>query len=208
MNFAECKKQQQDMAAWLVGKKFTVFGTLKFTFGHNVTDRHGEKLLRKFFNKLDIIYLGSNLVDSGCRIERAVFMQTGTSGSNLHYHFLAKPIGDINFFCETARCVWAETSDFTMSFKHTVVDEVRNLEACGMYCGHEFWVHGADTIVLAVTHNSGPTLTSNPIYAQRRLDKRHENNEMTKKREYDCAISANDRRLGKSRNIAGNTATH
>ena len=135
-------------------------------------------------------------------------MHTGTSGSNLHYHFLANPIGDIGFFCETARCVWAEISDFTMGFKNTLVDEVRNLEASGIYCGHEFWVHGADTIVLAVSHNAGPRLTTNPIYAQRRLDKRREKNEMTKQLEYDRAISATDRRLGKTRNIAENTAKH
>ena len=46
-------------------------------------DWQGERQLRRFFNTLDRVYMGPNLVAAGHRIERAVFIHTGASSSNL-----------------------------------------------------------------------------------------------------------------------------
>ena len=67
MNYAENKIQKETIAAWLATRNFTVFGTLKFTDGHDMLNEKGEKLLRKFLNTLDRIYLGSNLINAGHR---------------------------------------------------------------------------------------------------------------------------------------------
>jgi hypothetical protein len=199
MNYVESDSQRQAMTAWLASNEFTAFGTLKFTDGYNMTVEQGEQNLRKFFNNLDRLYFGSNLVNAGHRIERAVFMHTGTSRSNLHYHFLAGPPNDTNFFCETARCVWDETSSFTMGYENTLIDDVRNLNWAASYCVHEYQQHGADTLVLAATHSSLPDQNVNPIHAQRRLQKRCVQNHLTKERALKRQIAARMR----AANIAG-----
>lgn len=168
------------MAAWLETREFTVFGTLKFTNGHSISEQKAEPILRKFFNKLDKLYLGPNLVAAGHRIERAVFMHTGTSRSNLHYHFMANPAKDIGMFCETARCVWDETSSFTMGYENTLISDVRSLDRTASYCVHEYQTHGADTLHLSTTHQKKAIPTHNPIYAMRRMLKRQQQNELIK----------------------------
>ena len=208
MNYAENKIQKETIAAWLATRNFTVFGTLKFTDGHDMLDEQGEKLLRKFLNKLDRIYLGSNLINAGHRIERVVFKHTGESFNNLHYHFVARPAGDIDFFCETARCVWDEISTFTMGLENTIIDQIRNQDDVANYCLHEYWVHGADTLVLPTIHKSTPTPNINPIHQQCRLEKRISQNELTKQRASERAIISHARKLKKQKNIAKNTATY
>lgn len=145
---------------------------------------------------------------AGHRIKRAAFMHTGISRSNLHYHFLARPPGDTDLFCETARCVWDETSSFTMNYKDTFIDQVRNLDKAASYCTHEYQTHGADTLVLAATHAALPALKVDPIHMKRRLTKRSAQNIRTKQQTRNSTVVTAVVAQASSTNIAGNTANY
>lgn len=203
MNYAEIERQKQDLAKWLARVDWTVFGTVKFTNGHDIHERKAEADLRKFWNKLDRVYMGANLVDAGHKIERVVFKQYGESGGNLHFHFVANPKANVERFCETARCVWDETSSFTMGYENTVIERARSSENTTRYGLHEFDRLGADTLFLPATHFASPLPSANPIHKLRRLTKRHDQNEQTKE-----AALMRQALAGRRKRIAALAATH
>ncbi|MFT5742307.1 MAG: hypothetical protein ACI86S_000365 [Paracoccaceae bacterium] len=203
MNYEEIEKQHSALTDWLAGTEWTVFGTLKFTDGHRINERKAEAIVRKFFNSLDRAYFGCNLVDAGHRIERVVFKQLGSSGSNVHYHFVAKPYFNTEQFCNAAKCAWAEASNFTMGYEHTVIEPARSAAGARNYGLHEFWKLGADTLCLHATHLSQQHPKIKPIQKLRRLLKIQVANEKTKERAL-VRVALAERR----KKIAAETATH
>jgi hypothetical protein len=161
MKYAENKKQQQAMAAWLETREFTVFGTLKFTNGFAVHDARGEKIVRQYFCALDRVYYGNASTYMGMRHNRIVFKHMGTSQENLHYHFLAKPHTDPTLFAQLAKKQWAKMGSWTAGWEKTEIDSVRCNSAASNYMVHEFHTLGADTICLpASSYNAS---TSDPL---------------------------------------------
>lgn len=191
------------MTNWLAQAGWTVFGTLKYTNGYEIVERKAEADVRRFWNELDRTYLGRNLVDKGHRVERFVFKQLGSSGSNLHFHFVAKPNANIEQFCDTARCVWDETSSFTMGYEHTVIESARSGVRTTRYGLHEFEKLGADTLYLPATHFSQQPPNPKPMHKFRRLIKRQAANEQTKETAL-MRVALAARRA----KIAGQAATH
>jgi hypothetical protein len=176
MNVAENHKQKNELVDWLGQTDWTVFGTLKFTDGQDISAKKAEADLKKYFNKLDRTYLGSNMVDAGHRIQRVVFSHLGTCGSNIHFHFVAKPDAEVGRFCETARLVWQETSNFTMGYENTKIEAVDDASAVTRYCLHEYNRLGPETLYLPATHCAAAHPKPKPIHKLRRLLKRHERN--------------------------------
>jgi hypothetical protein len=88
MNSVNKNKQQDALATWLAKTDWQVFGTLKFTDGHSISEHKAEAIVSKFFNSLDRAYLGRNLVDAGHRLERVVF--TCCTNTRLHRLQLAR----------------------------------------------------------------------------------------------------------------------
>lgn len=203
MNYAELNKQQDVLANWLASKGWQVFGTVKLTNGHDMSDSKAEAIMRKFFNSLDRAYLGHNLVNAGHRIERVVFKQFGCSGSNIHFHFVANPNVNIEQFCEAAKCYWDEASNFTLGYEHTVIEPARSAANTSAYGLHEFWRLGADTLCLEATHISQHQPEIKPIQKLRRLLKIQLKNERTKERAL-LRVALAERR----KKIAAQTATH
>jgi len=179
MNYAELNKQYNELTGWLAATDWTVFGTLKFTDGHNISEHKAEAIVRKFFNNLDRAYLGRNLVDAGHRLERVVFKQMGSSGNNLHFHFVANPNVNLEAFCKAARCAWDEASNFTMGYEHTLIETARSATHASSYGLHEYWKLGADTLCLQATHLSQQHPKTKPIQKLRRLLKLQAKNECT-----------------------------
>lgn len=169
MNYVEIEKQHSALTDWLAGTDWTVFGTLKFTDGHSISEHKAEAILRKFFNKLDRAYLGRNLVDAGHRIERAVFKQVGSSGSNVHYHFVARPGVNVERFCDVAKRSWDKANSFTIGYEDTLIERARSAAKTSGYGLHEYWKLGADTLCLRVTHLSQQHPKTKPIQKLRRL---------------------------------------
>jgi hypothetical protein len=202
MNSVNNNKQQDALATWLAKTDWQVFGTLKFTDGHSISEHKAEAIVRKFFNSLDRAYLGRNLVDAGHRLERVVFKQLGTSGSNVHYHFVAQPGVNAEQFCDVAKRAWDEASSFTMGYELTDIKPARNAAACSNYGLHEFWKLGADTLCLRATHLSQHPKTK-PIQKLRRLLKIQTKNECTTESAL-MRMALAERR----KKIAAQTATH
>lgn len=183
MNYADNRVLKSEAETWLLQTDWTVFGTLKFADkDFFISLRKAEAIVRKFFNTMDRLYLGHNLVEAGHRIERAVFLQLGESRSNIHFHFVAKPNADIEQFCETAKCVWDEISSFTMGFESTVIQRAVSASATVRYGLHEFWLLDADTLCLRSTHLAKQSVSPMPMPKLRRLLRRQEKNEGTKER--------------------------
>jgi hypothetical protein len=203
MNSVDKNKQQDALATWLAKTDWQVFGTLKFTDGHSISEHKAEAIVRKFFNSLDRAYLGRNLVDAGHRLERVVFKQLGSSGSNLHFHFVAQPGVNAEQFCDAAKCAWDEASNFTVGFEHTVIERALSPTNTSGYGLHEFWRLGTDTLCLNATHMSQCHPTTKPIQKLRRLLKIQTKNDCTKERAL-MRVALAERR----KKIAAQTATH
>lgn len=204
--------QKAAWADWLTSKQFNVVGTLKYTDGESISDRSAEGILRKFFNSLDILYFGSNRVESGHRINRVVFRQLGISGSNLHFHFLAQSPADPHHFCDIARWEWANASRFTIGYSDVDIAPLRNKRAAAQYGLHEYWRLGGDTIHLPTSHLCGQHPSVRPLSRMRRLLKQSERNTRSFEllteprwlhRHLDSLRQADDVEL-----IAGPSATH
>lgn len=203
MNYVDNNKQHDALKTWLAATDWTVFGTLKFTDGHSISEHKAEAIVRKFFNGLDRAYLGRNLVDAGHRIERVVFKQLGSSGSNVHYHFIAQPGVNAEQFCNAAKCAWGEASNFTMAYEHTVIEPVKSAKRTSSYGLHEFWKLGTDTLCLHATHLSQQHPKIKPIQKLRRLLKIQVKNECTTESAL-MRMALAERR----KKIAAKTATH
>lgn len=176
MNYVD-KNKLVELKRWVREQQFTVFGTLKFTDGTVVSDEHGERTVRAYFNALDRAYFGNAVSNTGMRHKRIVFKHYGTSGANLHYHFLAKPCTDPTLYVQLARRQWAKMSGWTMSLDDTVIERVRSETAVASYVLHEFSMLGTDSLCLSASSLTPPTRSPNQFrnLAQlRRLLRLHE----------------------------------
>ena len=172
MNYAEIEKQQRAVTDWLAETNWHVFGTLKFTDGCAIRLRTAEKLVCKYFNKLDRAYYGNAVTNVGMRHNRRVFKHMGTSGTNLHYHFLAKPHTDPALFADLARKQWADMDSWTMGFADTDITAVRNNKGSSIYMPHEYKKLGADCMFLKASAFKAPKhspLKYRNIHQMRRL---------------------------------------
>lgn len=134
---------------WIEAQEFNVFGTVKFTKGADVTDEHGERTVRAYFNALDRVYFGHAVENVGMRHKRLVLRHTGICSTNLHYHFLAKPLTDANLFIELAKKQWGKMSSWTMAADETQIERVRSTKATAAYILHEYSKQHADCLCLS-----------------------------------------------------------
>lgn len=169
MSFDLKQRERRKAVDWLAATDWQVFGTLKFTDGFNIKDKKAQAIVRRFFSKLDRLYLGANAVSAGHRLERAVFEHRGTSGRNLHYHFVAKPNVSVVEFCNTARCIWGSLDSWTMGYENTQIESVRDIADAVGYGLHEYGKQRAKTLCLPVTHMHQTPPVVKPIYRFRRL---------------------------------------
>jgi hypothetical protein len=139
MNYVENNKQYDALKRWLAAENFTVFGTLKFPSKYPISEYKSQRLVCNFFKKLDRAYYGSAAENIGMRHNRVVFKHMGTSGANLHYHFLAKPHTDPALFAELARKQWANMGTWTMDYVDTDIKAVRSNEGASNYMLHEYY---------------------------------------------------------------------
>lgn len=135
----------------------TVFGTLKFSDGTMLSDAVGNKYIRRFFGALDRAYYGNAANNAGMmRHRRLVFRHRGICGTNLHYHFLAKPASCPIAFADLARRQWACMGGWTTNYDDTQIEQARDVKATSTYVAHEFERLGADCICLSASHLKPP----------------------------------------------------
>ncbi len=160
MNYAD-NKTWKELQKWIEEQSFSVFGTLKFTDGFVVGDARAEKIVCAYLNALDRVYFGNAVDNVGMRHKRLVFKHLGTSGSNLHYHFLAKPSTDASLFSKLARQQWARMSSWTIGADETKIGPVCCNKAASTYVLHEYAELGADCICLPASSLNSPA--RNPL---------------------------------------------
>ena len=146
------KHEYEALQRWLAQTDWQVFGTLKLTDGAALPEQPALKQLRTYFNKLDRVIAGQGRIAAGQRIQRAVFKHYGSSGQNLHFHFLARPVSDVVHFCQTARCLWDQAGRFTESYDNTRVEPARSKNAVTNYVLHEHWRLRTDTLITDASH--------------------------------------------------------
>jgi len=156
MNYVDNDAWRQ-LRGWIGKQGFTVFGTIKFTDGSIAGDARGEKIVCAYFNALDRAYFGNAVDNVGMRHKRLVFKHFGQSGTNLHYHFLAKPSTDPKLYAELARQQWAKMGSWTMGANDTLIEPIRNNDAASAYVLHEYAKQGADCICLSASSLKSPT---------------------------------------------------
>ncbi|AGI74419.1 hypothetical protein OA238_c45550 [Octadecabacter arcticus 238] len=105
---------------------------------------------------MDRAYYGNAATNVGMRHNRVVVKHMGKSGTNLHYHFLAKPDMDLALFADLARKQWAHMSSWTMGFADTDIAAVRSNKGSSIYMLHEYDKLGADTVFLQASALNAP----------------------------------------------------
>ncbi|WP_171134962.1 hypothetical protein [Ruegeria sp. HKCCD7221] len=146
-----------ELSDWIASQHFSVFGTLKFTDGFEISEFTAEPILKRYFCMLDRAYYGNAATNVGMRHQRLVFKHLGSSGQNLHYHFLAKPYTDPQLFSHLARKQWASMGSWTMSEQNTQIGPVLSNQAASKYVLHEYRSLGPDCLLLAASNLTPPS---------------------------------------------------
>lgn len=138
-------------------KDLTIFGTLKLNRkdGEPLTEDEADKIIRRFWFKLDRVYYPSRAVEDGTRIKRLTYRHQGRWG-NGHYHFIAKPPNDDpDDFIAIVKNQWAVASPFA-NIGDSWVEERYSPEGSAAYLAHESHSLGTDTLKLNLSHLDDP----------------------------------------------------
>lgn len=136
---------------------FTIFGTLKLDRidGESISTQMADKIVKRFFGRVDRVYYPSRAVKHGTRIQRLIYWQRGDWGNN-HYHFLAKPPNDDpGCFIAILSELWDCTSPHTASGS-SWIQECASPEGAAAYLAHEVSTLGTDSLKPDLTHLSAP----------------------------------------------------
>lgn len=113
-------------------KDYDVTGTLKFNNGRRVSKTAANKQLIAYWNKLDRIFFGKS-VKKGVGIDRWVFVEYGTCGNNLHYHFKARAPAEPVFFCAVANIIWSGMNPQTAALKFNEITPTIDSQRSAFY---------------------------------------------------------------------------
>ncbi|NVJ95125.1 MAG: hypothetical protein HWD91_06020 [Marivivens sp.] len=138
-------------------KDLTIFGTLKLNRrnGETLNEDEADKIVSRFFAKIDRVYYPSRAVKTGTRVKRLTYRHQGI-WENGHYQFLAKaPNDDPETFIAIVKNLWAIASPFA-NIGDSWVQERYSPEGSAAYLAHESHSLGADTLKLNLSHLQDP----------------------------------------------------
>ena len=138
-------------------KDLTIFGTLKLNRrdGEPLTEEEADKIISRFWAKIDRVYYPSRAVKDGTRVKRLTYRHQGRWG-NGHYHFLAKaPNNDPDDFIAIVKSIWAVASNFA-NIGDSWVQERYSPEGSAAYLAHESHSLGTETLKLNLSHLDDP----------------------------------------------------
>ena len=136
---------------------FTIFGTLKLNRidGESISTEASDKIVKRFWSKVDRVYYPSRAVEHGTRVNRLTYWQRGDWGNN-HYHFLAKdPQGDTDSFIAVLTAIWASISPHTDT-SSSWIQECHSSKGAAAYLAHEVSSLGTDSLKPGLTHLTAP----------------------------------------------------
>ena len=152
-------RHQAALAQWNIHKTadFTIFGTLKLDRidGDSISTGTADKMVKRFWAKVDRVYYPRQAVEHGTRVNRLTYWQRGDWGNN-HYHFLAKsPNNDLDSFIAVLTAMWASISPHTASGSSWIL-ECHSQEGAAAYLAHEVSTLGTDSLKPDLTHLTAP----------------------------------------------------
>lgn len=137
---------------------FTIFGTLKLDRidGESISTQTADKIVKRFWAKVDRVYYPRQAVKHGTRVQRLIYCQQGR-WKNSHYHFLAKPPnGDTEGFISVLTGLWHSISPHTDSGS-SWIQECHSPEGAAAYLCHEVsTLLGTDSLKPDLTHLTAP----------------------------------------------------
>lgn len=83
----KARRIRQAGKLWVEEQGFWLSGTCQYVDGTIVGDRRCIKDAQYYFNMLDRKILSRQLVREGIRLPRLVFLETGKSRENTHFHY-------------------------------------------------------------------------------------------------------------------------
>lgn len=152
-------RHQDALSSWNLQQTagFTIFGTLKLDRidGESISTQTADKIVKRFWAKVDRVYYPEKAVKYGTRVNRLTYWQQGDWGNN-HYHFLAKPpTGDPNSFITVLTALWDSISPHTTSGS-SWIQECISQEGAAVYLSHEVSTLGSDSLNPHLTHLTPP----------------------------------------------------
>lgn len=142
-------KNQQECTALvthLMAQPWNVFGTLKFVNGRTIGRNAAHKVLRRYWNRIDLTFFGKAADRQEVRVPRWCFAHEGSDSENFHVHFaLLSPIPSIERTCTILNAVWAQNHPQTAHLEKNWITPVQDRAAVAQYLTREYWRLGGTT---------------------------------------------------------------
>lgn len=140
MTLAQRKKEQKVLMDDLLTRDWNVFGTLKFVNGRTIGRYTADKLLRRYWNKIDRLFFGKAAERQNIRVPRWCFAHEGSDSENFHIHFaLLAPVADIKRSCCVLNAVWAQEHKQTAPLSKNWILPVNDRSEVASYLTKEYW---------------------------------------------------------------------
>ena len=158
----------------LADDAYTVTGTLKFHKGTMIGSTAASNILKAYWHKLDRTFFG-HTANKGIGIERWIFLEYGSTGNNLHFHFKAKAPIEPYYFCCIANVIWSKFhSQTASSFYNWITPTVLKANSAG-YAVKDTRHFTYDAMGLEASHQNVQALNvstfQNSAQAQRIINK-------------------------------------
>lgn len=141
-NQLECK----NLITHLLAQSWNVFGTLKFVNGRTISRCAAHKLLRSYWNWIDLTFFGKAAERQRVRVPRWCFAHEGSDSENFHIHFaLLSPIRDTDRTCAILNALWGQHHPQTAPLAKNWVTPVQDRAAVAQYLTREYWRLGGAT---------------------------------------------------------------
>lgn len=148
MTMAQRKKEQKILTDDLLTRNWNVFGTLKFENGRTIGRYNADKLLRRYWSKIDRVFFGKAAERQNIRVPRWCFAHEGSDSENFHVHFaLLAPVADITRSCCVLNAVWAQQHKETAPMAKNWILPVNDRSEVASYLTKEYWRLGNDTFL-------------------------------------------------------------
>ena len=173
MGFELRKQERRALVQHLLAQDWDVFGTLKFVNGRTIGRKTADKLLHSYWNKIDRVFFGKAAERQDMRVPRWCFAHEGADSENFHVHFvMPSPLQDTEHMCCLLNAVWAQHHAQTAPLAKNWIMPVQDREAVASYVTHEYWRIGGDTILDALSWDTGhANHTTDDNYSQQQAQR-------------------------------------
>lgn len=152
MTQAQNQQECTALIKHLMAQPWNVFGTLKFINGRTIGRHAAHKVLRRYWNRIDLTFFGKAAERQRVRVPRWCFAHEGSDAENFHIHFaLLSPIPDTEHACSILNAVWAQHHPQTAPLAKNWITPVQDRTAVALYLTREYWRLGSETLLKEIS---------------------------------------------------------